>query len=169
MALTALAIGWPTAEATTTSADPVVAAHTWTAQDHTFEGGRTACRRCHIKQYRSWEATPHANALETLPEESRSDPACLKCHTTGYGAASGFTSVADTPNLAGVTCEACHGAGSDYKDRDTMQDLDAAVAAGLVIPTEATCTGCHNSESPTFPGSFNYEEMKAAGVHEIGG
>jgi 3-hydroxymyristoyl/3-hydroxydecanoyl-(acyl carrier protein) dehydratase len=50
-----------------------------------------------------------------------------------------------------------------------MQDLDAAVAAGLVIPTEATCTGCHNSESPTFPGSFNYEEMKAAGVHEIGG
>jgi len=169
MALAALAVGWPTAEATTTSSDPVLAAHSWTPQDHAFEGGRTACRRCHIKQYRSWEATPHAKALEALPEESQSDPACLKCHTTGYGEASGYTSVADTPNLANVTCEACHGAGSDYKDKATMDDRAAATAAGLLIPNEATCTGCHNSESPTFSGEFDFEAAKAAGVHEIGG
>ena len=169
VALTVLAIGWPTAEATTPASDPVLAAHSSMPQDHAFEGGRTACRRCHIKQYRSWEATPHAKALESLPEESQSDPACLKCHTTGYGASTGFTSVADTPNLANVTCESCHGAGADYKDKATMEDREAAVAAGLVIPNEATCTGCHNSESPTFPGSFDYEAAKAAGVHEIGG
>jgi len=82
MALAALAVGWPTAEAATSSSDPVLAAHSSMPQDHAFEGGRTACRRCHIKQYRSWEATPHAKALETLPEESQSDPACLQCHTT---------------------------------------------------------------------------------------
>ena len=169
LAVTALAVGWPTAEATARSDDAVVAAHSWNPQDHQFEGGRTACRRCHIKQYRSWEATPHATALEKLPAESSSDPACLKCHTTGYGEASGFSSVEDKPDLAGVTCESCHGAGSGYKDRETMQDRDAAVAAGLLIPDEATCTGCHNAESPTFPGEFNYEEAKAIGVHEIGG
>jgi len=169
MALAALAVGWPTAEAATSSSDPVLAAHSSMPQDHAFEGGRTACRRCHIKQYRSWEATPHAKALETLPEESQSDPACLQCHTTGYGVASGYTSVTDTPNLANVTCEACHGAGADYKDRDTMKDRDASVAAGLLIPDEATCMGCHNAESPTFSGEFDFEAAKAAGVHEIGG
>jgi hypothetical protein len=169
MALIALAVGWPGAEAATDSSDAVLVAHSSMPQDHAFEGGRTACRRCHIKQFRSWEATSHAKAFETLPEESQSDPTCLKCHTTGYGASTGFTSVADTPNLAGVTCESCHGAGADYKDRDTMQDRDASIAAGLIIPTEETCTGCHNAESPTFSGEFDYEAAKASGVHEIGG
>ena len=141
--------------------------HTWDAQDPAFEGGRSACRRCHLAQYRSWERTPHASALETLPEESRTDANCVKCHTTGFGEATGFTSIDDTPTLAGVGCEACHGAGSLYKEKEIMEDQAASVAAGLMIPNEETCLQCHNSESPTFPGSFNYEEMKANGVHEI--
>lgn len=146
-----------------------VAFHTWTEQDPIYEGGRSACRRCHLREFRSWERTPHANALETLPEESRSDANCVKCHVTGYGEAGGFTSMADTPELANVGCEACHGPGSLYKAKEVMEDRDAAVAAGLKLPDEDTCVACHNSESPEFPGSFNFEEMKAAGVHEIGG
>jgi hypothetical protein len=168
VALTALAIGWPSAEATTPAVDPVVAAHTWNPQDHTYEGGRTGCRRCHIKQWRSWEATAHATAFETLPEEGRSDSTCLKCHATGHGAPTGFTSVDETPDLAGVTCEGCHGPGSDYKDREVMQDLDASIAAGLIIPDEASCVGCHNTDCPNFSGSFDYEAALADGVHEIG-
>jgi hypothetical protein len=162
------AILWAdTAPAAGLEAD-AAAFHTWSEQDPAYEGGRTACRRCHLAEFRSWERTPHANALETLPEESRGAANCVKCHTTGFGQPTGFTSMADTPQLANVGCEACHGPGSLYKDQEVMESRETSVAAGLVIPNEATCTGCHNSESPTFPGSFNFEEMKAAGVHEIG-
>lgn len=162
------AILWADAEPAARLDDNAVAFHTWSAQDPAYEGGRTACRRCHLAEFRSWERTAHANALETLPEESRTDPNCVKCHTTGYGQPTGFTSLADTPNLANVTCEACHGPGSLYKEQEVMESREASVAAGMVVPDESTCTSCHNSESPTFPGSFNFEEMKAAGVHEIG-
>lgn len=168
VALVAVAAGWPAAEATTPSDEEVLAAHTWSPQDPAYEGGRTACRRCHIRQFRSWEATPHAKAFESLPAESQGDANCVKCHATGVGTASGFKSLDETPNLAGVTCEQCHGPGSLYKDRDTMQDRDASVAAGLLIPDEATCTACHNEESPTFEG-FNYEEALKTGVHEVSG
>jgi len=121
------------------------AAHASWSQEPAYEGGRTACRRCHLRQYRTWQRTPHADAYENLPEENRSDPACVKCHVTGYGADSGFKSVEETPNLAGVTCEACHGPGSVYRDEETMKSRDASVAAGLVLPDEQTCLGCHNS------------------------
>ena len=136
-------------------------------QEAVYEGGRAACRRCHLRQYRTWQRTPHADAYEVLPEESRTDPACVKCHVTGYEKEGGFTSIDATPQLAGVGCEVCHGPGSVYKDEDTMKDRDASIAAGLLIPNEQTCRGCHNSESPNFPGTFDFEAAKAEGVHEI--
>ena len=136
-------------------------------QDHAFLGARDGCRKCHLKQYRSWEATPHAAALESLEGSDAENPECVRCHVTGYGEETGFKSVDQTPQLAGVTCEACHGAGSGYVERETMKDRDASVAGGLKIPNEQTCLGCHNSESPQFPGSFDYEAMKAAGLHEM--
>ena len=151
-----------------TPSSSVVAAHSPSIQEAVYEGGRTACRRCHLAQFRSWQRTPHAGAFETLPEENRGDPNCVRCHVTGLGQPGGFTSIEETPNLANVTCEACHGPGSLYRDEDIMQDRDAAIAAGLRIPDEQTCLSCHNDESPTFPGSFDYEAMKAAGVHDIG-
>lgn len=159
---------WVNADTPASPSAESVAFHNWTEQDPVFEGGRSACRRCHLAEYRSWERTPHADALEALPEESREDPECLRCHTTGFGEPTGFTNVADTPQLAGVTCEVCHGPGSLYKDREVMESREASVAAGLRIPDESTCIACHNEESPTFPGSFDFEEAKAIGVHEIG-
>lgn len=158
---------WVNAEPVDQPDGELVAFHTWAPQDPAYEGGRSGCRRCHLREYRSWEGTPHANSLETLPEESRGDANCVKCHVTGYGDPTGFTSVADTPELAMVGCEACHGPGSLYKDREIMESREASIAAGLTLPDESTCTRCHNSESPTFPGSFDFEAMKEAGVHEI--
>lgn len=152
-----------TAILTTALAD----AHASLWQEPEYEGGRSGCRRCHLREYRGWEDTPHASALDTLPEEERANPECLQCHTTGYGEESGFQSVEETPELANVTCEACHGPGSIYKDREMMKDREASMANGLIIPDEETCRGCHNEQSPTFPGSFDFEEMKAEGVHEI--
>ncbi len=49
-------------------------------------------------------------------------------------------------NFAGVQCEACHGAGNDFKKMSIMKDRDAAIANGLVIPTQATCDGCHTGD-----------------------
>ena len=61
-------------------------------------------------------------------------------------------------------CESCHGAGSEYKSMKVMKDREASVAAGLVIPTEETCTGCHNDKSPTFKG-FDFAEYSAKIAH----
>ncbi|UCE72390.1 MAG: cytochrome c family protein, partial [Nitrospiraceae bacterium] len=86
--------------------------------------GVKKCKACHIKQYKSWQKTTMAESFENLKqgvkvEEKKkagledkdytADASCLKCHTTGYGQPGGFTSIADTPNLAGVQCESCHG------------------------------------------------------------
>jgi hypothetical protein len=145
----------------------VAAAHAALGQEATYVTGRTGCRRCHLREFNSWRRTPHANAYETLPAENRTNPDCVKCHVTGYGRESGFTSIEATPDLANVTCEVCHGPGSLYNTEDIMKDRDAATAAGLVIPTEKTCVKCHNSESPSFPGTFDFQSMVEAGVHEI--
>lgn len=137
------------------------------AQEHSYVNGRDGCRKCHLKQYRSWEATAHATAHEKLTGADASNAECLACHNTGMGKPGGFVSMAETPKLAGVQCEACHGAGSDYSDKEIMKDRAASVAAGLVIPDAQTCQGCHNDRSPDFKG-FDYEDYKARGVHEIG-
>ena len=82
--------------------------------------------------------------------------------------------VADTV-FEGVQCEACHGPGSLYKsakimskkkyktDREAQHKL--ALEAGLIIPTEETCVGCHNKKSPFFK-AFDFAKRKAAGTHE---
>ena len=63
-----------------------------------------------------------------------------------------------------MSCEACHGPGGDYWKMDVMKDRTKSVAAGLVIPTEATCTACHNDKGPTFKG-FDYAAMLAKVAH----
>ncbi len=134
--------------------------------------GAAKCKMCHNskamggEQYKIWEKSRHANALNTLKKEGESEnPKCIKCHTTGYGkpAAAGA-------NLAGVQCEACHGPGSDYKSMKIMSKkafkADHAAAhkkaeeAGLIMPpTEDVCRGCHNEESPKFKG-FDFATYK---------
>ena len=82
--------------------------------DQTYIGAKL-CSACHFKQYMAWKRTKHAGkAFEELPDAYRTDSACLPCHTTGYGAPSGYKD-ATTPNLAGVTCEVCHGPGSKHE------------------------------------------------------
>ena len=107
------------------------------AQDHEYAGA-TKCKMCHKVQYASWETTKHAKATETA-KASTTERAfaanCLECHGTN-----------SSEDLPGVQCEACHGPGNDYKKMSIMKDRDAAVANGLVIPTQATCDGCHTGD-----------------------
>jgi hypothetical protein len=44
----------------------------------------------------------------------------------------------------GVQCEKCHGPGSEYMDASVMMDREAALKAGLVMPTERDCMSCHH-------------------------
>ena len=125
--------------------------------------GASKCKICHKVEYASWETLPHAKAFDRLKPEEQSKAECLTCHATGNNA-----------ELPGVQCEACHGPGSLYKSPKVMskskykEDPDGmhkmSLEAGMIVPDEKTCLGCHNDKSPTFKG-FNYEEAKAKIKH----
>ncbi len=116
--------------------------------------GAAKCKMCHKVQFASWERLAHAKAFEQLKPEEQSDPECLKCHATG-----------GTAEMPGVQCEACHGPGSDYKSMKTMKDREASIAAGLVIPDESVCKGCHEGAPHDQP-AFDYATAATQGVHE---
>jgi hypothetical protein len=131
--------------------------------------GAKKCKMCHIKQYKAWQKTSMADSFENLkpgvkaeakkkagldPDKDYThDEGCLKCHTTGYGKPGGFVSIEETPKLAGVQCEGCHGPGSEYKNimkKNKEYKLDEVKAAGLIRPEEdeAGCLACHGGDSP---------------------
>jgi Cytochrome c554 and c-prime len=115
--------------------------------------GAGKCKMCHSGAakgaiYETWEKSSHASALTNLPGDKQKDPACLGCHTTGYGKG-GYDPASETAaTLAGVGCESCHGPGSEYKAMAVMKDPVKAKAAGLIVPDEKTCAGCHNAKIP---------------------
>ena len=142
--------------------------------------GAEKCKMCHIKpatgeQYNVWAKGPHAKAMKTLAgDEAKkiaaekgiadptTDPACTKCHST---VASVDKSLVATATMdEGVGCETCHGPGSMYKGASVMKNRDLALTKGMIIPDEALCKTCHNSQSPTFKG-FNFAEMSVKIAH----
>ena len=169
---------------------PIVAllliAQAGAADEHAFVGSKN-CKKCHLKEHKSWEATQMAQAFETLrpgnAAEAKSaaglDPAkdytkdatCLPCHTVGYGKPGGFVDETTTPDHLGVGCESCHGPGGTYTQDQYMslknKEYKKAdiVAVGLVDPGEAQCVACHNEKSPFFEG-FDYAKQKDEGLHE---
>jgi hypothetical protein len=159
--------------------------------EHTYVGTK-GCRKCHIKESRSWADTKMAKTFEVLKpgvsadkkQSAGLDPAkdytkdaeCLACHTTGYDKPGGFIDIESTPELAGVTCESCHGAGGTYTQDKYMSLKNKeykkadVVAVGLVDPINAeVCAKCHNNRSP-FVGDdyvFDFESRRTEGIHEI--
>ncbi|MFZ5980917.1 MAG: multiheme c-type cytochrome [Candidatus Zixiibacteriota bacterium] len=131
------------------------------AVTHTYIGA-DKCKMCHKKDgiYPSWLETKHAKAWENLKPEDRKNEKCVACHSTGVDDKGVL--------LEGVQCEFCHGPGSDYKKKSIMENRELAVANGLLIPDEKTCLKCHNENVPEEFRSkekFDYEKMKAKGVH----
>lgn len=138
-------------------------------KQHGFVGVET-CGMCHKsekqgKQLDIWKASRHANAFKTLQSEAANKiakekgltveaakaPECLKCHASGYDVEA--TMLGKKFKIEdGVQCETCHGAGADYKDMKVMKNREEAIKAGMTFYAEKEkyCTGCHNSESPTF-------------------
>ena len=159
-------------------------------EEHAFVGTKN-CKKCHLKQWKSWAETKMANAFDLLKPGERAeqktaagldpendyttDETCLPCHTVGYGTESGFKDIESTPELAGVGCEMCHGAGGTYTQDQFMSLKNKeykkaeVVAAGMVAEvSEAQCNACHNTDSP-FVGDdyvFDFEEKSKQGTHE---
>lgn len=150
------------------------------APAHAFVGPEK-CKMCHNSpakgaQFTNWIESKHAMAYTTLSTEEAkkiaaakgiADPQkaseCMRCHVTGQGAPAG--KLTDKYKAAdGVSCESCHGPGGDYWKMDVMKDHAKAAGAGMLVPDEKTCTGCHNAESPTFKG-FEFKAMLAKIVH----
>jgi YVTN family beta-propeller protein len=123
--------------------------------------GARACGTCHSgkaigNQYALWLHSRHSSAYATLarPESKqivelsglRQVPQqaaiCLGCHATAYNAEAwqkddGFRTE------DGVQCEACHGPGSEYMTEAVMRNPEEAMKAGLRMPDERFCMGCH--------------------------
>ncbi len=160
--------------------------------------GAESCKKCHFKQQASWKKTGMAKTFESLKPDAAAekktaggldpkadytkDPKCLKCHTTGYGSATGYPApaaagAACTPAEeeraklnAGVTCEACHGPGSLYgpykKDHPNFK-FEEIAKLGAVMPTAETCMPCHVKECPTMPKDYTFDFTKAKDSKEI--
>jgi cytochrome c553 len=147
--------------------------------------GVTKCKMCHNAdnkgaQYKVWAASPHAQAFATLatPEAAevakkagvtgspQQAPQCLECHTTGFKAPAEARAAVKPED--GVSCEECHGPGSDYQSMTVMKAIFAGTtppaSVGLLIPDEKVCLRCHNEKSPTFK-PFDYKERLAKIAH----
>lgn len=156
------------------------------------------CKRCHLVQYLSWMNTKMADSFELLKpsvhaeakKKAGLDPAkdytrdssCLKCHTTGYGRPGGFESAGKTPDLKGVQCEMCHGAGSRFvkvmkrKFSFAHAEVDdlGHIAATRQGADNVCIKACHNPQSPTYrplypdkdgPRPPDLQEQLKKGVH----
>ncbi|MFC1546965.1 multiheme c-type cytochrome [Candidatus Neomarinimicrobiota bacterium] len=147
-------------------------------------------------QFGVWSMRDHAKAFETLKSEESAaiakekgfeGPAyeageCLVCHTTGWGKDKGYEvlsaefienpdnarAVKKNNSKANVGCESCHGPGSGYKSKSTMEGIRngeiEAASVGLWAPTAEVCTTCHNEKSPTYK-EFKFEEKVAQITH----
>ncbi len=158
--------------------------------------GVKRCKKCHVKQWKSWQDTKMAKAIELLEpgvrateklsrgldaqKDYRTDAQCLKCHTTGFGAPGGYgvPPVGDdraVAQLAGVGCESCHGPGSEFtkihKDiQGSRRPYTRAelYEAGQFEVTARVCAGCHDGQAACIaPGyEFDFEDRKEQGTHK---
>jgi len=108
--------------------------------------GVDICARCHGDIVSAFRSSAHSKAYDRL-KDTYDKTRCLECHTTGYGTYSGYGSDEagkNRINLEGVTCEACHGYGTNHS-RDNKYVRSAVNSCGM----------CHTpSRSP----DFEYEE-----------
>jgi hypothetical protein len=146
------------------------------AQDHTYVGAQK-CQICHKsesqgRQFPIWEATKHPKTFEALTspkaadaakamgvDKPAEDPKCLKCHAP-------LADKAPELKAEGVSCEVCHGPGSDYKKLSVMKDKAEAVKNGLILyanpdAIKAQCMTCHeNPHGMAFDFAAAWDKIK---------
>ncbi len=118
--------------------------------------GNKRCASCHFEQYMKWKKDPHSKAFALLTKKYATDAKCLKCHTVGYGAATGFKDAKSTPALTDVGCEDCHGPGSVHdkiaekyaqvKNLTKEQEAEVRGSIWKVLPKNV-CIECHTTKA----------------------
>jgi glycosyltransferase involved in cell wall biosynthesis len=113
--------------------------------DGSTDGGYEFLRKCHEAEDKAWQKTRHARAYPSIKKARRQDdPECILCHTMGYGRPGGFVSIAKTPALGRVTCQACHVVTADHNDKDVKAEPEIYINSRL-------CMSCHGPvQSPDF-------------------
>jgi nitrate/TMAO reductase-like tetraheme cytochrome c subunit len=150
--------------------------------------GASKCKMCHKGEkkgniFEKWQERGHSKAYATLATEEskevakkggiKGDPQqaaeCLVCHTTAYKAPAAQKEATLTME-EGVSCEACHGPGSEYKSMKVMKDIAAGKVKlcdyGLITPDKEVCVKCHNPKSPTYK-EFKFEEAVKLIAHPL--
>jgi hypothetical protein len=134
-----------------------------------------SCKECHPTAYGIWSKTKHAHATETLVKldpPRQYDAECISCHATGWNPTeffpftSGFESLAATPELAGNSCDNCHGPGAAHvaaekgRNRAKRDAEREALKLTVGFAQDNVCVKCHDHDnSPEFtkPGKFEKE------------
>jgi hypothetical protein len=154
----------------------LVAAAALSSQTFTYVGA-AKCAICHKtetqgKQYPIWQGTKHSQSLAALSSPQAAEyakaanvqnppesPDCLKCHAPLYEKAAEL-------KAEGVTCEVCHGPGSEYKKLNIMKDVNLAKQNGLIVyespdAVQKQCLTCHaNAHSKSFDFAAAVEKIK---------
>jgi hypothetical protein len=147
-----------------------------TGQDFTYVGA-AKCAMCHKTekqglQYPLWQERKHSQSLAALTSPQAAEyakqanvqnpaesPDCLKCHAPLYEKAAEL-------KAEGVTCEVCHGPGSEYKKLSVMKDLALAKKNGLIAydspdAIKKQCLTCHESpHGKSFDFASAFEKVK---------
>jgi len=146
------------------------------SQEFTYVGA-DKCKICHRtekqgQQFPLWESRKHSQSFQALATDKAKEIAkeagvenpsentpCLNCHAPLHELA---------PELKeeGVSCEVCHGPGSDYKKLSIMKDHAEAVKNGLTDynspdDIKKKCLSCHeNAHGIAFDFEAAWEKVK---------
>ena len=102
--------------------------------------GPSACSTCHVAAATAWKNSRHAHSHQALiPRGYAADPDCLRCHVTGLGKPDGWHRTDTRSELGVVSCESCHGPGSEH--------VASGGKASLPPASPATCVSCHDAEN----------------------
>jgi hypothetical protein len=152
-----------------------------TALADTFYVGPKACQECHKTEGGVWEQTKHATSFKDVHKAAkakdilaaaggdanmRKNATCTQCHFTMEQADASAAPLAKSA----VSCEKCHGAGSDFikihndfggpdvkreneKPEHKTKRLADSRAAGMFLPDSlydiaANCMACHGLAKP---------------------
>ena len=100
--------------------------------------GPDRCATCHQQQHATHVVHAHARAYARLPVAQQKNRLCTTCHAPDP----------QRPEV-GVSCEACHGAGSEYSAEHVMRDPNLRGFLGLVQVDLARCKVCHQTDHST--------------------
>ncbi len=144
------------------------------AQSFTYVGS-AKCQICHKtenqgQQFPIWQNSEHATSFQDLssPEAQKlaadapTNAKCLACHSPLSGKALEL-------KAEGVTCEVCHGPGSEYKKLSIMKNKEEAVKNGLILYAneEAIKTGCLKCHQNAHNKAFDFTAYWGKIKHSI--